>query len=84
MAFRREARSGLKIPSLEQALRLRNEATVDAQFYWALFKPAEAALAALELGDGFFEVGLSEVGPADGREVDLGVGDLPEEIVGDA
>ena len=49
----------------------------------SLFKPAEAALAALELGDGFFKMRLAKVRPTDRGEVDLGVGDLPEKIIGD-
>ena len=45
---------------------------------------AVAALPLLELGDGLEEVARAEVGPEDRRHVDLGVGDLPEEVVRDA
>src|SRR5271156_5783400 len=44
----------------------------------------EAAFAALVGGDGFEEMEAVEVGPEAIGDVDLGVGDLPEEGVGDA
>src|SRR6266850_7798752 len=43
----------------------------------------EAALAALVGGDGFEEMEAVEVGPETVGDEDLGVGDLPEEEVGD-
>ncbi len=45
---------------------------------------AEAAFAALVCGDGFEEMEAVEVGPEAVGDKDLGVGDLPEEEVGDA
>ena len=45
---------------------------------------SEAALALLVVGDGFEEVDAAEVGPEAVGDEDLGVGDLPEEEVGDA
>ncbi len=45
---------------------------------------AEAAFAALVVGDGFEEMDAAEVGPEAVGDEDLGVGDLPEEEVGDA
>ncbi len=45
---------------------------------------AEAAFAALVGGDGFEEMEAAEVGPEAIGDEDLGVGDLPEEEVGDA
>ena len=45
---------------------------------------AVPALALLELRDRLEEVAGPEVGPEDGRHVDLGVRDLPEEVVRDA
>ena len=44
----------------------------------------EAAFAALVVGDGFEEMEAVEVGPEAVGDEDLGVGDLPEEEVGDA
>jgi len=49
----------------------------------ALAEASEAAFAALVGGDGFEEVSSAEVGPEAIGDVDLGVGDLPEEEVGD-
>src|SRR5258706_3713060 len=42
------------------------------------------ALALLELGDRLEEMPRAEVRPENGRDVDLRVGDLPEQIVRDA
>ena len=50
----------------------------------ALGEASEAAFAALVVGDGFEEVDAAEVGPEAIGDEDLGVGDLPEEEVGDA
>ena len=49
-----------------------------------LAETTEAAFAALVGGDGFEEMEAVEVGPEAIGDVDLGVGDLPEEEVGDA
>ena len=50
----------------------------------ALAEATEATLAALVSGDGFEEMKAAEVGPEAVGNEDLGVGDLPEEEVGDA
>ena len=52
-------------------------------FYWVA-EAAVAAFAALVVFDGFEEVGAAEVGPVAFGDEDFGVGDLPEEEVGDA
>ena len=53
-------------------------------FVGGFAEAAEAALAVLVVGDGFEEVEAAEVGPEAVGDEDLGVGDLPEEEVGDA
>ena len=50
----------------------------------AVAQAAEAAFAALEVGDGFEQMDAAEVGPEALGDEDLGVGDLPQKIVGDA
>jgi len=45
---------------------------------------AETAVAALVVGDGLEKMSAAEVGPEAISDVDLRVGDLPEEEVGDA
>src|SRR4030095_8274428 len=46
--------------------------------------PTESAIALLKVGDRPVEVGGAEVGPQDRRDPQLGVGDLPQQEVGDA
>jgi len=53
-------------------------------FVGGFAEAAEAALAVLVVGNGFEEVEAAEVGPEAVGDEDLGVGDLPEEEVGDA
>jgi hypothetical protein len=50
-------------------------------FWGALAEATVAALASLEVGDGFEEVDAAEVGPEALGDEDLGVGDLPKQIV---
>ena len=45
---------------------------------------SETTLAALEALDGLVQVGFGEVGPVGVAEIELGIGDLPEQIVRDA
>src|SRR5262249_19212415 len=45
--------------------------------------PAEAAAPPLVVGDGPVEMSRAEVGPEGGRHPQLGVGDLPQQEVGD-
>ena len=51
---------------------------------WGFAEAAEAALAALVVGDGFEQMDAAKVGPEAVGDEDLGVGDLPEQEVGDA
>ena len=53
-------------------------------FVGGLTEAAEATLALLVGGDGFEEMEAAEVGPEAVSDEDLGIGDLPEEEVGDA
>ena len=45
---------------------------------------AEASIALLESGDAFQQVFAAKIGPEALRHEDFGIGDLPEEVVGDA
>src|SRR5664280_46032 len=52
--------------------------------FFRLRDAAVPALALLELGERLEEVPGPEIGPEHGRHVDLGVRDLPEQVVRDA
>ena len=61
-------------------MRVRSRALIDVGVSFGR-DSAKTAVSSLEFNDGGVHVGLGEVRPEDGGEIELAVGALPQEIV---